>query len=288
MNAATASISYAGTAISTNHGLGVTNWVGGAVCAVEAENKAGATYVDLDNVRAWRPNVGYSSGYTNTMAEYPSGIYALAEPERLAIRTWDLTNDWENSYMTNGTLFCIPEKKVNGWQCVNPRRDYHNDVRLNLTTSNVVEVRAAYSNFTQGISRICVFPEYFPGQIFDEYQGKALYVEMDRSGTNLQMSAFRHIGVGLGGRVTIGSAAAGYVQDRGVSFQFDTNAVQVYYGADLVISNAAHGLTNAVDVFTNGVCPHYEFQNATNTTTAVVQMDGLRCRQMSAFAAPSE
>ena len=86
-------------------------------------------------------------------------LYALAEPERLAIRTWNPGNDWENSYMTNGTLYCIPERKANGWQCVNPRRDYQNDVRMNLAATNVMEVRAAYANFSQGIARLCALPE---------------------------------------------------------------------------------------------------------------------------------
>ena len=124
------------------------------------------------------------------MTDYPSGIYALAEPERLAIRTWDPANDWENSYMTNGTLHCIPEKKANGWQCVNPRRDYQNDVRLNLTASNVVEIRAAYTNFTQGIAKICALPEYFPGEIKGEYTEQALYGEHRE---HRQASGSRHL-----------------------------------------------------------------------------------------------
>ena len=125
------------------------------------------------------------------MTDYPPGIYTLAEPERLAIRRWNLSDDWVNSYMTNDTLYCIPEHVTNGWQCVNPRRDYQNDVRLNLTATNVVEIRAAYTNFMQGIAKICALPEYFPGETFSEYQGSALYVEMSRNGTNLQIAALR-------------------------------------------------------------------------------------------------
>ena len=87
----------------------------------------------------------------NNMTGYPPGIYVLAEPERLAIRRWNLSDDWINSYMTNGTLYCIPERVTNGWQCVNPRRDYQNDVRLPMTPTNVVEIRVAYTNFTQGV-----------------------------------------------------------------------------------------------------------------------------------------
>ena len=218
------------------------------------------------------------------MTDYPSGIYALAEPERLAIRTWDPVNDWNNSYMTNGTFYCIPESKANGWQCVNPRRDYHNDVRLNLTATNVVEVRAAYTNFSQGIAKICALPEYFPGETFNEYQGSALYVEMSRNGTNLQMAALRQFSAGLGGRVTIGSNSVTYVEGREVSLQVSAETLKVYYGTDCPI-NVSHGLTNAVEVYANGVHPHYEFLNASNTTTATVQMNALRCRTRASFGA---
>ena len=284
MDATTALVAYNGV---TNLGLhGQTNWTGGAVCMLEAEDKAagGTVFAEVDNVKVWRPNAGYSSGYTNSMADYPSGIYALAEPERLAIRTWDPVNDWNNSSMTNGTLYCIPERVNNGWQCVNPRRDYQNDVRLNLTATNVVEIRAAYTNFSQGIAKICALPEYFPGETFNEYQGSALYVEMSRNGTNLQMAALRQFSAGLGGRVTIGSNSVTYVEGQAVSLQVSAETLKVYYGTDCPI-NVSHGLTNAVEVYANGVHPHYEFLNASNTTTATVQMNALKCRARAGFGA---
>ncbi len=287
-NSATASISYAGTVISTNHGLGVTNWVGGAVCVVEVESIAGAAYVDLDNLRGWRPNAGFSSGYTNSMTDYPSGIYALAEPERLAIRTWAPTNDWANSYMTNGTLYCIPEQTNNGWQCVNPRRDYQNDVRLNLTSTNVVEIRAAYTNFTQGIARICVLPEYFPGEIKSEYEGLALYVEASRQGTNIVLEAYRHMASGEGGLYRVGSpASVGYEPGQTITMEIGATNLQVYYGTACPI-DAPHALTNITAVFANGAYPHYEFNNTSNTTTAVVQMNKLRVRASPHFTVPAE
>ena len=282
MDGTTALIAYNGV---TNSGLhGQTNWTGGAVCLLEAEDKTtgGTVFAEVDNLKVWRPNVGYSSGYTNGMTEYPSGIYALAEPERLAIRRWNPSDDWVNSYMTNGTLRCIPERMNNGWQCVNPRRDYQNDVRLNLTASNVVEIRAAYTNFTQGIAKICALPEYFPGETFNEYQGSAVYVEMSRNGTNLQMAALRQFSAGLGGRVTIGSNSLAYVEGQAVSLQVSAETLKVYYGTDCPI-NVSHGLTNAVDAYSYGVHPHYEFLNSSNTTTATVQMKALKCRGRTDF-----
>jgi len=240
-------------------------------------------YIDLDNFRGWRPNAGYSSGYTNSMTEYPSGIYALAEPERLAIRRWNQSDDWVNSYMTNGTLYCIPERTNNGWQCVNPKRDYQNDVRMNLTTTNVVEIRAAYTNFSQGIARICVMPEFFPGDVRKEYNGPAFFVEMKRNGDHVEISAYRQYSTAEDGRTNVASTVTNaYVEGESISLQVGATNLQVYYGADCPI-NAPHGLTNVVDVFSHGVYPHYEFLNSSNTTTATVQMKALKCRAQGGF-----
>jgi len=165
------------------------------------------------------------------VTQAPSGIYALAEPERLVILTWDPTNDWYNSYMTNGTLYCIPESKANGWQCVNPSRDYHNDVRMGLTASNVVEIRAAYTNFTQGIAKICVLPEYLPGEVRNEYQGLSLFVELVRSGGDVQFTAYRHESVSADGTTNLSSTvSSAYVAGQGVSMEIGTTNMQVYYG----------------------------------------------------------
>ena len=286
MDGMTALVAYNGV---TNSGLhGQMKWSGGAVCILEAEDKAsgGTVFAEMDNLKAWRPNAEYSSGYTNSMTDYPSGIYALAEPERLSIRTWDLSDDWNNSYLTNGTLYCIPEKKANGWQCVNPRRDYQNDVRMNLTATNVVEIRAAYMNFSQGIAKICALPEYFPGEIKGEYSGKALYVEMTRNAGNVELTAFRQFAVGSLGRTNLTPTnVCAYVSGQEVSLQVGATNLQVYYGISNIIT-IPHGLTNAVEVYAHGVYPHYEFLNSESTTNAAVQMGALQCGRLSDFTAP--
>lgn len=161
------------------------------------------------------------------MTDYPSGIYALAEPERLAIRTWDPTNDWYNSYMTNGTLHCIPESKANGWQCVNPRRDYHNDVKF---------------------------------------------------------LARRHDGTLS--RQDLQTNYIAYADGQTISLQANTNALQVFYGTNLVI-DVAHGLTAFTNLYANGLYPHYEFQNNWTTNTYVL-IGSVACRQAAAFGPPQE
>ena len=89
LNETTALVAYNGVTNSSVHGQ--ANWTGGAVCMLEAEDKAGGgtIFAEVDNLQVWRQNTDWSSGYTNNMMDYPSGIYALAAPERLAIRTWD-------------------------------------------------------------------------------------------------------------------------------------------------------------------------------------------------------
>ena len=287
MDATTALVAYNGVTNSGLHGQ-QTKWTGGAVCMVEAEDKAsgGTVFAEVDNLKVWRPNAEYSSGYTNNMTDYPSGIYALAEPERLAIRRWNQSDDWVNSYMTNGTLYCIPERKANGWQCVNPRRDYQNDVRMNLTATNVVEIRAAYTNFSQGIAKICALPEYFPGEIKGEYAEQALYVEMVGSGGNIEFTAYRQNTGGT--RTALASPVVrSFQQEQSVSLQLGADTLVVYYGTEAIISNA-HGVTGLTNVYAQGVYPHYEFLNSSNTTTATVQMKGLRSRTCALFAEPSE
>ena len=93
--------------------------------------------LNLDNFRAWRPDAGCVNDYEDALTNYPAGIHVLAETENLSIRTWDYTNDWNNSFVTNSTIYTIPEQKTNGWTCMNLRRDYQNDVQVNLTVQIV-------------------------------------------------------------------------------------------------------------------------------------------------------
>jgi len=110
VNATNAVIAYGSATNSAAHGLALGAWPGGAVCVAEVEDiGTGSTwYAELDNFRAGRPAAGFDAAHVNDFTNYPSGIYALAEPENLSIRTWDKTNETYNSYLTNGALQCIP------------------------------------------------------------------------------------------------------------------------------------------------------------------------------------
>ena len=151
-----------------------------------------------------------------------------------------------------------------------------------------MEIRAAYSNFTQGVGKICVVPEYFLGDIRNEYNGQALYVQMIRSGGNLQFTAYRQFSTAADGATNIFPTVTNvYIEGQGISLQVTSDVARVYYGTDLVIA-APHGFTDITNTFPNGGFAHFEFLNATNTTTAAVQMGGIRCRALSAFTVPSE
>ncbi|NCC23175.1 MAG: hypothetical protein EOM26_12065 [Alphaproteobacteria bacterium] len=227
--------------------------------------------------------------FTDAFADYPGGVELRAETERLSIEDYWAPSRKSGSFVTNDAAFWMPKECALGqkWGTwLNVKRDYLDDVRLPMTATNVAEVRAAYSDFIGGVGKVCLMPEYMPTEIYNEYAGKALYVEFEPSGTNVVFTAYRHLGVN-GNRVSVGSGSAGYMEGRSVSLQADTNTVRVYYGPDVLI-NAAHGLSDMTNVFAKGVYPHYEVQNNWNTTNAYVLVNEIVCRRLSAFTAPGD
>ena len=288
MDTTNALISYNGVTNTGLHNLGVSSWLGGAICAVEAAQMATDTnsYVDLDNLHAWRPNAQCIGDYEDALTEYPAGIHVLAEPENLSVRTWDFTNDWNNSFITNSTIYTIPEQRTNGWTFINLKRDYQNDARVSFTATNVVEVRASYDGFTNGFARICLMPEYFPGQVLDEYKGTVLYLELLRSGSSLQAICYKQTDTGTRTDLNGGSPCYfTYVPGMIVSVQVNTNTFRVYYGS-AVKTSPSHGISGITNVYANGVYPHYEFHNSGTVTASRVNIGGLRCRSLSGFTAP--
>jgi hypothetical protein len=169
---------------------------------------------------------------------------------------------------------------------MNPRRDYQNGARYALGATNVVEVRAAYSDFTEGIAKICIMPDELPEEIYNKFVGQALYVECVRNGADIEFIAYRHDGVN-GNRDARGGSTNTYVASRSISLQADANTMKVYYGSELVI-DTAHALTNFVVVYENGAYPHYEFQNDQSSTHAYQFFEEAVCRVLPDFLAPQE
>ena len=130
-------------------------------------------------------------------------------------------------------------------------------------------------------------PEYFPGQVTNEYKGDAIYAELSRSGANLQITAYRQFDAGMLGRAGIATGVVSYIDGRGVSLQVSTNKVRAYYGTSQVFE-ADHGLSQITNAFRQGAFPHFEFQNKDADTASEATFGGVRCRTLSNFTAPGE
>jgi hypothetical protein len=282
-------LSYAGTVLGTaiHTNLDAASWQNGAVAVVEAAELAAgsAPFMEVDNFKAWRPTATNDEEFTDGFTNYVNGITLLTEAENLTMQEYWAPSRKTESFATNASAFWIPKEWNYGgtWMC--PRRDYQNDVRVLASPTNVVEVRASYSNLTQGVAKICAMPELFTGEVYGEYAGNALYVECERQGDGqLKFSAFRHYAT-QGGRAQLQTNAASYADGRLVSFQCNAATVRVYYGSSPVL-DTPHGLTNYAGVYANGIYPHFEFQNWATTTNAAVFIDDTGCRHLATFAAP--
>jgi len=276
--------SVQGSEAHTN--LALDTWMNGAVAFVEAAQAQNGTvqYLELDNLKAARDVAATDNSFQDSFTGYVSGNTLLAEPEHLTTQEYWAPSRKTESYATNGAAFWIAREWAYGGTWMSPRRDYQDDVRLPASPTNVVEARAAYSNFTQGIAKICLMPELFTGEIYGDFAGDALYAEFERQGANVKFTAYRHYAVG-GGRALLQTNGAAYVEGRAVSLQASTNTVRLYYGTNLLI-DASHGMTNYLAVYTNAAFPHYEFQNWGSTTNAAVVLDDVICRQLGGFTAP--
>ena len=166
---------------------------------------------------------------------------------------------------------------------MSPRRDYQNDVRIPLTATNIVEVRTAWRGFTSGYGKVCLLPELLTGKVYDDCTTNALYVQLERTSTNVTFTAYRHFRPGQYGRTNVApTATRAYSDGRTVTLQISTNWLQVYYGTSSVIS-VAHGLTNAASLFSAGAFPHLEIQNSSSPTINSIIVDNIGCRSLPTF-----
>ncbi|MBN1268908.1 MAG: cellulase family glycosylhydrolase [Kiritimatiellae bacterium] len=292
VNSTTATLAYAGASYtSVLHGLNLEDWPYGAAGVVEAARAGGGTaeYAELDDFRAWRDDAYMDSAFVEAFTNYPAGVEVRAETEYLSVEDYWAPSRKTGSFVTNDAMFWIPKEcaigqKYGTWMSL--RRDYQNPVRLSLTATNVVEVRASYSSFTAtgGIAKICIMPEPLPTEIYNEYEGQAVYLELERPTNALKFLVRRHEGTSA--RQDLQTNYVSFVPGRPVSLQVSTNLLKVYYGSSLVISTN-HGLTTITNTYANGAHPHYEVQNNWNTTNDYVLIGGLVCRPLADFT-PAE
>jgi hypothetical protein len=286
VNQSSATVLYGGVSNTVTHtNLALDSWADGAVCAVEAENNGGVDYVELDNFKAWRPDASTDVSYTETFSNAPNGMTVLSSPERTTMQGYYAASRQTESYITNSKTFWFPKEQAYGATWMSPRRDYQNDVRLDLSGTNVVEVRADWDGFASGWGKVCLLPEFFTGNVYNEYTSPALYVELERTGSNIKFTGFRHMGID-NNRFGLWTNTVPYVAGQSVSLQVSTNAMSVYYGSTVVIPNVAHGL-NISQVYSGGAFPHMEFQNYSSPTVNSVLIDNVVCRKLAAFEAPT-
>jgi len=194
--------------------------------------------------------------------------------------------------MTNSALIWIPQSVTNGGSWYGPKRDYHNDVSLDLSGETVAEVQVAYDAFSSSNfhAKIAVMPEYFTGEISNQYVGAALYLEMayrlppETNAGNLAFGVWRHTGPGTREGVALNDSLV-FVPGQVVSFQVSTNWCEVYYGTNLLVSQE-HGLTNATVLYADGLYPHLEIKNRGASVNLTAQVGDILCRQRSSFGVP--
>jgi hypothetical protein len=294
VNRTNVTLRYAGAEYANvSHGLDLDQWPGNAVCVLEAEELAGeSAYVEMDNLCGERSAVTWTRSYDEQFTNYVAGIRLGAVPDRIALRDVYAETRQSKSYVVNESAYWLPEETNKGGTWYNPHLDYQNAVRVVATTTNVIEVRAAFSNYTDGTIKIAMLPESFPSELYNDYNGPGLYtqVQFDEypppSGPTLYFQVFRQWGNGGANRVQLGSAWwKTYVPGQPISFQIDDACCKLYYGSSTPIVDVAHG-TNIVEVYPYGVYPHLEFQNMDDTTNLTITMENAQVRHLSEFTAP--
>ncbi|MDD2237703.1 MAG: cellulase family glycosylhydrolase, partial [Kiritimatiellae bacterium] len=276
VNQSAASVTYPGVASgSISHGLSFTNWTDGGLAVVDARNVSGhAIYAEFDNLKVERPSAARDTAYANSFDDIPDEMQLRALPDSMSVfRSWS-SSRFETTFITNSRVIVMPNDGT--WQgtWLNPTRNYQNAARMDFQASSLVNISVNYSDFTQGVAKICFLPEDFPAEIWGHYENKALYVEMWRSGANLAFASYRHLASGDSGRDCIGPVTnyTTYADGCAVSVTVSTNALVVTYDGETVL-NLNHGVNNMTNLYRHGMYPHFEFQNDGSSTHAVVGMD---------------
>ena len=281
-----ASLIYNGTTYfnAGQHGVNISTWSDGGVCMVEAEDVDGNTqFAYLDNFKAWRPDASPVQSYEGSFTNAPDGMMLRAWMGDVAVyRIWSTARD-TSTYVTNGRVMLIPDDDSDDATWLNARKDFQNELRLDVATSGVAEVRVALRDFTQGYAKIGLLPEYYSGFLFSDWNSTALYLEMTRSGGNINFRAYRTSGIGILRTPLADSTSTPYDNLSDVVVQVNSNMFKAYYGTNVMV-NASHGITNYSAVYPHGLHTHIEFQSS--AVQGYMALDGLKCRVLEDFEVP--
>ena len=283
----TASISYGGATNWTgSHGLSISDWPDGGVCAVEvSEVTSGSVgFVDMDNFKGWRPQPLTATTYEGSFTNAPSGMMLRAMPDDVELlRYWSTARNTE-TYVATGQVVWIPDASTYGSTWLNARRDFQNDCYFSAT-SGVVEIQTALHSFTQGWAKIAFLPEYFAGDLYNNWQSQALYLQLERTNNNVLCTAYRQWAAFAGGRIPVGTTTTNlYSDDQVITLQVSATWLSAYYGSTLIV-NTNHGLADFNAAYPGGVVPHLEFQSQ-NTANGAVLLNFVRCRTRESFGDP--
>ena len=243
--------------------------------------EAGRTeYVDLGEHKAWREGVEAVESYEGTYTNAPDGMMLRAWMGDAAVRrTWSSARD-TSTYVTNGRVILIPGDNAGDLAWLNARKDFENELRLEVATGRVAEVRVGVRDFTQGYAKVGLLPEYFPGRLYDDWNGTALYLEMSRSGGNINFRAYRTWGTGGARTPLADETSAAYDDVSDVTVQVSSNWFKAYYGTNVVV-DAGHGIGEFAGVYPNGLHVHVEFQSS--QAQGYMGLEGLKCRLRDGF-----
>jgi hypothetical protein len=276
VNQSTASVTYNGESSGTiSHGVSFSDWTDGGIGVVDARNISGHTiYAEFDNLKVERPSVSADTFYANSFDAIPDEMYLRAVPDKMSVyRSWSASRS-DTTYVTNNRVVVMPSDGTWVGTWLNPTRDYQNASRMDFQAGSAVNVSVDYSEFNQGVAKICLLPEAFPAEIYSGYDTNALYVEIWRDSTNIAFTSYRHNSSGLFGRDCIGPVTnyTAYGDGCTVSVSVDTNSLLVTYDSETML-DLNHGISNITNLYRNGVYPHFEFQNDWASTNAVIGMD---------------
>lgn len=282
------SLVYNGTTYFTtnNHGLNMSGWPDGAVCVVEVEALSNSTeYVYLDNMKACRETAAPVTSYEGIFTNAPDGMMVRSWMGDAAVYlNWSSSGDTQ-TYVTNRRVMLIPDAWINGSTWLNARKDFQNDLRLDVSTGGVAEIRIALRDFAQGFVKVGLLPEYLPGWLFADYESRALYLQLERNGANVDCTAYRQEKTGLAWRDDLGTTVScPYSDDQDVTIQVSKDWIRVYYDSAMIV-NTNHDLADFAAVYSHGIHPHVEFQNKT-VADGFIKLDYLRCRIRDGFGTP--
>jgi hypothetical protein len=278
------SLVYNGSTLFTtnSHGLDLGEWTGGAVCAIEAEDRDNTEFVLLDNFKAWREDTTPATRYDGSFTNAPDGMMLRALMEETSVyRNWSVTYD-TTTYVTNGRVILIPDGYDTGSSWMNARQDFQSDFRM-IPDENVAEIRVGLREFTSGYAKIGLLPEYFPDVLYDHWNDVALYLEMYRSGGNIVFIAYRTHGIEGARTALAGSCSVVYDNISDITVQVSSDTFKAYYGTTEVV-NAGHGLADFSATYPAGIYPHVEYQSGVANGCTV--LDGFTCRMLESFDPP--